>query len=212
MNSIKEKTQTCLRSLLDGLVRYCAHGALEKRAEGFVQLFENQIPEKSRILDLGGGWGFYDKPLRDRGHEHLVVDVVRPGYQKAPVVIYDGSRIPFPDRSFDVTLLVTVLHHVTDPEALLKEVRRVTRWKVVLIEDLYHHGLGRLWTICRDRMLNLELLDHPHQFRKQDAWTVFFRGQGFEQESFRKIYTWLAGFRILNGLYIFNRTETGTGG
>ena len=183
----------------------CAHGALEERAERFVRLFENQISEKSRILDLGGGWGFYDKPLRERGHEHLVLDVVKPGYQKAPVVVYDGAKIPFPDQSFDVTLLVTMLHHVTDPESLLGEVRRVTRHKVIVVEDLYHHKLGRFWTILRDRLLNLELLDHPHQFRKQEEWTAFFLDQGFEQESFRKIYTWLAGFRILNGLYVFNK-------
>ncbi len=206
MDSIKEKVRVFLRSLLDGLVGHCAHGALEERAERFVRLFENQIPEKSRILDLGGGWGFYDKPLRERGHEHLVLDVVKPGYQKAPVVLYDGSKIPFPDLSFDVTLLVTMLHHVPDPEALIREVRRVTCQKIVVVEDLYHHELGRFWTICRDRILNMEFLDHPHQFRKKDEWTALFRGQGFELESFNKLYTWLAGFRILNGLYVFKKT------
>lgn len=209
MNSIKKTVQVFLRSVLDCLVRRFAHGALEKRAEGLVRLFENQIPKNSCVLDLGGGWGFYDKPLRERGHEPLVLDVVKPGYQKAPVVIYDGTRIPFPDKSFDVALLVTMLHHVADPEALLREVRRVTRRKVVVVEDLYHHELGRFWTIGRDRLLNLELLDHPHQFRKHKEWTEFFRGLGFESEFFEKFYTWLAGFRILNGLYVFKVAEGG---
>jgi ubiquinone/menaquinone biosynthesis C-methylase UbiE len=175
--------------------------SLEKRAESITALFENQLPQKSRILDLGGGWGFYSEPLKKRGHETLVLDVVKPGYQKAPVVLYEGEKIPFADKSFDVTILVTMLHHVPDPEKLVREVRRVTKKKVIVVEDLYHHGLGRFWTICRDRMLNMEFMEHPHQFRKHEEWLEFFGKQGFKLAEFRKFYTWLAGFRILNGLY-----------
>jgi ubiquinone/menaquinone biosynthesis C-methylase UbiE len=192
---------------LDGFVRYFAHGVLEKRAEKIAQCFEAHLSPGSRILDLGGGWGFYAAPLRKRGHEHLVLDVVNPGYQKAPVMLYDGSRIPFPDGSFDVTVLVTMLHHVPDPEALLKEVRRVTRQKVVVVEDLYHHAAGRFWTICRDRFLNVEFMSHPHQFRTDGGWRAFFKKAGFEVGSFKSFYTWLMGFRILNGVYILDKAS-----
>ena len=205
MNSIKRSLQVFQRRILDGIVRHFAHGALEARAEKIVQLFEKLVPSGSRILDLGGGWGFYAEPLTKRGHEHLVLDVVKPGYQKAPVVLYDGSRIPFPDASFDVTVLVTMLHHVPDPEALFKEVRRVTRRKVVVVEDLYHHRAGRFWTICRDRFLNVELINHPHQFRTDLGWRAFFKTSGFEVSSFKSFYTWLMGFRILNGIYILDK-------
>ena len=205
MNSIKHSLQVFQRRILDGIVRHFAHGELEARAEKIVRLFEKQIPSGCRILDLGGGWGFYAQPLTKRGHEHLVLDVVKPGYQKAPVVLYDGSRIPFPDASFDVTVLVTMLHHVPDPEALLKEVRRVTRRKVIVVEDLYHHRVGRFWTICRDRFLNVELIDHPHQFRTDAGWREFFKTSGFEVSSFKSFYAWLMGFRILNGVYILEK-------
>ncbi|MBU9888953.1 MAG: class I SAM-dependent methyltransferase [Candidatus Omnitrophica bacterium] len=206
MNSIRKQVQVFLRSFLDFLVENWAHDALEERAEKIVRLFESSIPAGSRVLDVGGGWGFYDKPLRDRGHQPLVLDVIKPGYHRAPVLIYDGKRIPFPDQSFDVTLLVTVLHHVADPAALLGEVWRVTRSRVVVVEDLYRHFWGRFWTICRDRLLNLELLGHPHQFRKKEEWTVFFESHGFRQVFFTEFRTWLAGLRILNGLYVFERT------
>ena len=189
MNSIKQSLQLFQRRILDGIVRYFAHGALEARAEKIVQIFEDQLPEKCRVLDLGGGWGFYAAPLQKRGHESLVLDVVNPGYQKASVVLYDGSRIPFPDESFDVTILVTMLHHVPDPEALIREVRRVTRKKVVLVEDLYHHAVGRCWTICRDRILNIEFMSHPHQFRTDLGWREFFKKAGFEVRSFKSFFT-----------------------
>jgi SAM-dependent methyltransferase len=206
VNAIKNNPQVFQRRVLDGIVRHFAHGALEARAEKIIQLFENQIPRKSRILDLGGGWGFYPGPLKKRGHEPLVLDVVNPGYQKAPVVLYDGFNIPFPDQSFDVTILVTMLHHVPDPEALFKEVRRVTRQKAVVVEDLYHHAAGRFWTICRDRLLNMEFMAHPHQFRKDGGWREFFKAGGFEVSSFKSFYTWLSGFRILNGVYVLQRS------
>lgn len=209
MNSIIKQLKLLQRTVLDALVRYVAHPALEKRAEGMTRLFENLIPARSRILDLGGGWGFYAEPLRSRGHDHLVLDVVKPGYQKAPVVLYEGSVIPFPDQSFDVTLLVTMLHHVPDPWALFREVRRVTRGRVMVVEDLYHHPLGRFWTVIRDRILNMEFLDHPHQFRKHGEWVEFFKEQGFSVIKFEPVYTWLAGFRILNGVYVLERTNGG---
>lgn len=208
VDTIKHSLQVFQRRVLDWIVRHFAHGALEARAEKIVQLFENQIPQGSRILDLGGGWGFYAGPLKKRGHELLVLDVVNPGYQRAPVVIYDGIRIPFPDGSFDVTILVTMLHHVTDPRALFEEVRRVTRQKVVVVEDLYHHTAGRFWTICRDRFLNVEFMAHPHQFRKDGEWREFFKAAGFETGFLKKIYTWLAGLRILNGIYILDKTPS----
>lgn len=205
MNTIKNSLQVFQRRILDGIVRHFAHGALEARAEKIVQLFEKQIPRGRRILDLGGGWGFYAAPLKKRGHEHLVLDVVNPGYQKAPVVLYDGLKIPFPDQSFDVTILVTMLHHVPDPAALLKEVSRVTRQKVVVVEDLYHHAAGRFWTLCRDRFLNVEFTEHPHQFRTDHGWREFFKASGFEVSFFKSFYTWLLGFRILNGVYVLEK-------
>jgi len=208
VNAIKKNLQVFQRRLLDGIVRYFAHGALEARAEKIVRLFENQIPQGSRVLDLGGGWGFYAEPLKTRGHEHLVLDVVNPGYQKAPVMLYDGSKIPFPDQSFDVTILVTMLHHVPDPQALFKEVLRVTRRKVVVVEDLYHHAPGRVWTLCRDRILNVEFTDHPHQFRKDGEWRDFFKGAGFSVSSFKSFYTWIFGLRILNGVYVLDKVNS----
>lgn len=209
MNAIKNSLQVFQRWVLDWIVRHFAHGALELRAEKIVQLFENQIPKGSRILDLGGGWGFYAEPLKKRGHEHLVLDILSPGYQKAPVVLYDGSKIPFPDQSFDVTILMTMLHHVTEPQALFKEVQRVTRQKVVVVEDLYRHSIGRLWTICRDRFLNVEFLTHPHQFRKDDEWRGFFKAAGFAVSYFKSFYTWLSGLRILNGVYVLEKEVGG---
>ncbi|MBI3316399.1 MAG: class I SAM-dependent methyltransferase [Candidatus Omnitrophica bacterium] len=203
VNSIKVLIRNAQRRWLDTLVARFPKLGLDQRAEYFVSLFEKDLPSRSRVLDIGGGWGFYSEPLRRRGHWPTVLDVVKPGIQKSPLVIYDGKRIPFPDKSFDVSLFVTVLHHVPDPEALLNEASRVTRKQVILIEDIYRHGLGRFWTEWRDRFYNFEFIGHPANFRKSENWIQTAERRGWRLIRQHKVYTWLSGLRIWNGVFIF---------
>ena len=189
--------------MLDMTVRSNPSLGLDSRAEFFAGLFDPHLEPRSRVLDIGGGWGFYAAPLERRGHSCTVLDVVKPGYQKAPVVVYDPVKpIPFPDKSFDASMLITVLHHVSDPAAVLREAKRVTRKTLIVVEDLYHHPLGRAWTILRDQLYNFEFFGHPCQFRKKQEWLEFFKANGFEPVYDKSVYTWMAGLRILNGIFI----------
>lgn len=197
------KVRKWQRQLLDGAVRRWAIPELKSRAEFFVSLFEPYLSDASQLLDLGGGWGFYQNPLARRGHETCVLDVVQPGIQQAPVTLYDGNNIPFADKCFDVTLFATVLHHIGDLEKVVQEARRVTRGYFIVIEDLYRHPMGRFWTILRDRIYNFEYVGHPCQFKSAPEWVSFFKRQQCELIEQKEVYTWLAGMRILNGLFIF---------
>lgn len=66
------------------------------------------------LLNLGGGPG--DLPA---------------GWRYATA---DGESLPFPDDSFDVVLAHATLHHCRSPHAVLLEMYRVTRAKVIFIE------------------------------------------------------------------------------
>ena len=202
-----KKIRKIQRYLLDETVRRTSAPSLEKRAEFFAKRFEPFLPAGSRVLDIGGGWGFYAEPLARRGHHLTVLDVVKPGYQKSPVVVYDGGRFPFADKSFDVSLLVTMLHHVPDPPAIIREAGSVTKRALIVVEDLYHHALGRFWTVLRDRFYNFEFFGHPCQFRKKKEWVELFSQLGYRLITEEEVYTRLAGFRILNGILIFEITK-----
>lgn len=62
------------------------------------------------------------------------VDVlVNPG-AVIPVTKFDGTTLPFDDKSFDFAMISDVLHHTDDPSAVLTECARVAR-SFVLVKD-----------------------------------------------------------------------------
>lgn len=53
--------------------------------------------------------------------------------------LYDGVRIPYADRTFDVVILAEVLHHEQDPDRLLRESIRISR-RLLIIKDHQLNG------------------------------------------------------------------------
>lgn len=196
------------RLCLDWTVAQFPGIGLDRRAESFVDLFKDYIPTNSRVLDIGGGWGFYVEPLkRARNCDVTVLDIVEPAFHKAPVVTYGGERIPFADGTFDASLLITMLHHVQAPEKILAEARRVTRRFVIVIEDLYRSTAGRWWTVLRDSLYNFEFVGHPRNFRDREEWRQCFQKLGFRTEAEKEVRTSLLGMGILNGIFILNSSN-----
>jgi ubiquinone/menaquinone biosynthesis C-methylase UbiE len=68
------------------------------------------------------------------------VDVlVRPG-TAISVRAYDGVTLPEADASYDVVMMIDVLHHTDDPTLLLREAGRVSK-QGILIKDHFRDGL-----------------------------------------------------------------------
>jgi SAM-dependent methyltransferase len=100
-----------------------------------------------RLLDVGGGTGIMAQCLAD----HFPVDNVttidiEDRFHPSLSVnhkVYDGSIIPFPDKSFDAAIMNNVIHHVPrlGRVALLREIARVSTGPLY-IKD--HLSLGPL--------------------------------------------------------------------
>ena len=132
----------------------------------------------SRVLDLGAGEGWVGEAIAsDTSAIVTLADVVEGNETTLPHVQYDGRRLPFADHAFDVTLLVFVLHHADEAEAVIREARRVTRKAIVIVESVYtnprNHALLRLLDRSANRLRlggALEEQEPNLHFRTDAAW------------------------------------------
>jgi len=98
-----------------------------------------------------------------------------------PFRLYDGLGIDSPDKAFDYTLLVNVLHHCDDPLRALREVMRVTRGRIVVTESVYLNEPHRRFNIFFDWFYNRVLRDEGHvgcNFNSPEGWEHLFREEG----------------------------------
>ncbi len=86
------------------------------------------------VLDLAAGTGTSSQPFRDRGADVVPCDfsvgMLRVGKRAKPhlpFVAGDGTRLPFADDTFDAVTISFGLRNIVDPDAGLRELRRVTK-------------------------------------------------------------------------------------
>jgi SAM-dependent methyltransferase len=86
------------------------------------------------ILNVGAGTGSYEPAGRDViAVEPSAVMIAQRPPASAPVVQAIAEALPFPDDTFGSAMGVLTVHHWTDPERGLAEVRRVTRGPIALV-------------------------------------------------------------------------------
>ncbi|MCB9231295.1 MAG: methyltransferase domain-containing protein [Bacteroidia bacterium] len=153
-------------------------------------------------LDIGTGHGGIALVLGQAGIPVQTVDVKDISlFEEIRPVIYDGKRLPFADSQFNCALLITVLHHTPDPEAVLREALRVAP-KVVIMEDIYHNELQKELTFFTDSLVNLEFEGHPHTNKNDAQWRQLFEKLGL-QLTFREDFRTLVFFRQV--IYVVER-------
>lgn len=97
------------------------------------------------VLDVACGTGYLSAHMQEMyGVTACGVDVRDFRQAQIPFQLFDGTSIPFPDKSFDHVVLSEVLHHSHDPMALLTECLRVARRSIILFEDMPEGRVGKL--------------------------------------------------------------------
>ena len=153
-----------------------------------VSLVAPHVTPGSSVLDVGCGEGYVLEELAARGAAEVFgVDVVDIRQEKTrPFRLFDGVELPFIDHRFDVVVLSFVLHHVPDDRkcALLREVMRVCRGTVVIVEDtpvtLFDRIMNRRHGETYRRKINSTA---AYGFLTEREWEWLFRGMGFQPEA-----------------------------
>lgn len=113
---------------------------------------------EGRVLDAGCGEGFVAAWLRKAHPRARIVGVDRcpeaiaSAATRVPGAAFregDVHRLPFAEGEFDVVVCTEVLEHVEDPSAVLSELRRVARRRLVV--TVPHEPFFRAGNLLRAR-------------------------------------------------------------
>ena len=95
----------------------------------------NLLSATDKILDVGCGTGLSAAVFQQQ------IEGVEPSKELAkqapfPVTIAPAEQLPFPTKSVDVVLCVTVLHNFLEPETAVKEMKRVGKkvWVITILK------------------------------------------------------------------------------
>lgn len=120
------------------------------RSVRFVGALIHMIQPKS-VLDVGAGTGRGISRLLEilpnarvcgiEPVEALIDRGLQKGVPKHTFIRGSGEALPLPDGSFDVVCSFAMLHHVPDPNRVLREMMRVAR-KAVIVVDGNRFGQG----------------------------------------------------------------------
>jgi len=144
-----------------------------------------------RVLDLGAGEGWVAAVLARRGFATCGADVGPFARTPIPYVVYDGTRLPFDDASFETTLLLLTLHHCEKPETVLDEAIRVTGSRLIVTESVVRNRLDRFWLDRLDgrfnRLRHGGLMPAPLGFRGAEDWRRLFASRGLTLTATRRL-------------------------
>ena len=160
--------------------------AVSRRVRVLSEHFARVIPPNGSLLDVGCGDGHLTARLAQMRPDLKIrgTDVMVRSETAIEVTPFDGVTLPEPDRSVDTVLLVDVLHHAQDPQALLEESARVARHHLV-IKDHRLKGLLASQTLrFMDRIGNARFdVALPHHYWTEDQWRIAFERLHLSVES-----------------------------
>jgi ubiquinone/menaquinone biosynthesis C-methylase UbiE len=127
-------------------------------------------------LDVATGGGHVARRLREAGINVVTLDPA-PGMQ--PDVISRGEDLPFADSTYDVVACRVAAHHFEDVEKAMHEMARVSRDRVIVVDNLF----------LDDRAEQADRVRDPSHVRNysEREWRELFGSAGLRVEELRRL-------------------------
>jgi SAM-dependent methyltransferase len=128
------------------------------------------------VLDVATGGGHVARRLREAGINVVTVDPA-PGMQAD--VLSRAEDIPFADDSFDVVACRVAAHHFEDVPKALAEMARVSRDRVIVVDNAF----------LDDSVEEADRVRDPSHVRNytEDEWRGFFEAAGLRVDQLRHL-------------------------
>lgn len=156
------------------------------------------------LLDVGCGVGNYHPLLKNRVRTLAGVDVSAACVERAasanPEVAYssyDGTRLPYPDASFDAAVTICVMHHVPTAHwsRFAAEMARVVRPGGLVV--VFEHNPRNPLTM---RVVNRCPFDRDAVLLRAEQTMALLTGAGLQAVAASSILTIPAGNAMLRGI------------
>jgi len=125
-------------------------------------------------LDVATGGGHVARRLREAG---LLVVTADPAPGMQPDVVCRAEALPFADASFDIAVTRVAAHHFADVRAAVRELARVARAGVLVVDTLYQGETGEQAERLRDP-------SHVRNYSETE-WRSFLADAGLVVEEVR---------------------------
>jgi SAM-dependent methyltransferase len=127
-------------------------------------------------LDVATGGGHVARRLREEGINVVSVDPA-PGME--PDVVSRGEDLPFADSTFDVVACRVAAHHFDDVEKAVAEMARVSRDRVIVVDNLFLDERAEEADRMRDP-------SHVRNYTEQE-WRELFESAGLRVADVRRM-------------------------
>lgn len=123
-----------------------------RRIRRLAALLAADAPRSASLLDVGAGDGRLALALQQNRPDISItcLDIVARPAAVMPIQAFDGTHIPLDNAAVDYVMFVDVLHHIEDPQPLLKEARRVARHGLLVKDHLRESRLDQVVLAAMD--------------------------------------------------------------
>lgn len=110
------------------------YAELRKPDQRIARIIESALGSALTVLNVGAGTGSYEPADRSVTAVEPSSEMIRKrSAATAKAIQASAHDLPFDDKSFDASMAILTVHHWPDKEAGLREMRRVTRGRIVLL-------------------------------------------------------------------------------
>jgi SAM-dependent methyltransferase len=169
---------------------------------------------RGKIIDFGAGNGGVAQKVHDRyGLDVEAIDVAdfRSRDITVPFLRFENGNVPVNDGYYAAAILITVMHHEANNERILRELTRIVRNKLVVIETSPIDSSLREWqrTFANDvlwnRFFNYANIPVPGTYESAEGWINRFARHGWEVSHNEPLEYDQATAKVFHHLLVFRR-------